>query len=196
MRGLPLVAILSAFMVVEPERTTPEEFCPVAITFSYYEVQGNTPAEIERSLQFFGPRDDRGQIRFAYTDWKIRWKWQRTADKKVDLNSLTLHCSAEIKLPRLVVAPSTSLGLIRAWNDFVERTRQHELAHVKHVELGAPKIRARLREAATLEGALSPSRANVLVGRVIAELRGLDTSYDRRTNHGFTEGTWTIESES
>jgi predicted secreted Zn-dependent protease len=187
------LALLIPYLFVEPTREAQQELCAVSPTFEYYQVNGSTREAIERSLRENGPIDETGQRRFAYTRWSIQWKWQKVDLDTVDLQSLRLTCGATIQLPRLVVSKDTSSDLIRAWNEFVERTRQHELSHLKHAEVGAPRIRARLQRLVAEQGSLTAAEANAEALKVIAEIRAMDRAYDLRTNHGLTEGTWKIE---
>ena len=192
MRTYPLLALCGLFVVSEPSPSFEPERCPVIPHFTYYEVQGNSEAELVAALRERGPKDERGQQRFAFTDWSIEWKWRRAQDQSVDASSLTLECKATIQLPKLVPTTTTPLALIKAWNDFIERTRAHELSHVSHVEWAAPRITQRLSEAQRRSRTLSPARARTIIEGVIAEIREMDSVYDTRTNHGFTEGTWSL----
>ncbi len=192
MRGLSLLALCGLFVVAEPSPPFETERCAVDPLFTYYEVRGNSEAEIVAALRERGPKDARGHPRFAFTDWTIEWKWQRAPDQSVEGSSLTLECKATIQLPKFVPNTANPVALIRAWNDFVERTRAHELSHVAHVELAAPRIKQRLLEAERTAGRLSTTRARTIIERAIAEIREMDSVYDARTNHGFTEGTWSL----
>lgn len=190
MRALPLLTLCALFSVTQPSPPYEQERCAVTPNFTFYEVQGNSAPEILAALREHGPRDERGKARFAYTDWDIEWTWRRASEKSIDVGSLQLLCKATIQLPKLTATPETPIELIRAWHDFVERTRVHELAHVSHVELAAPRIRQRLSAAHARFGQLSTARARAIVQQVIYEIRDLDSVYDQRTNHGRSEGTW------
>ena len=192
MRGLPLLALCGIFVVAEPSPSSEPERCSVVPHFTYYDVQGHSETELVAALRERGPKDSQGHQRFAFTDWTIEWKWQRAPDQSVESGSLTLECKATIQLPRFVPNISTPVALIRAWNDFVERTRTHELSHVAHVELAAPRIKQRLLDAERTAGRLSTTRARAIIERAIAEIREMDSEYDARTNHGLTEGTWSL----
>lgn len=193
MRAVALLGTISAFALVQPQQHLPTELCSAEPVFSYYDVHGTTAAQIQQSLHAHGPVDDRGQRRFASTDWSIKWEWKQTPRNYVDLNSVQIKCGAEIRLPRLVIRKDTPLELIRAWNSFVERTRRHELAHLSHAQVGAPRIRERLERVAAREGPLTAAQANQEIAAALEEIRSMDKEYDKRTNHGFTEGTWVIE---
>ncbi len=188
---LPIVTAVG-LTLVNPNPRVQEDVCELEPQVIFYEVQGVSVPEIHASLRERGPRDDRGRARFAYTDWTIEWEWGTTPAKYVLIDSLNVKCSATIKLPRLAVRPETPLKVVRAWNDFVERTREHELNHLKNVSHGAARIRQRLKDTEARRGKLSPKLANATVARVVEEIREFDRSYDWRTNHGYTEGTWHI----
>lgn len=167
--------------------------CQIKPTYVFYDIEGDTPEEVHASMVERGPKDPGGKARFAYTDWHISWRWNRTATGHVDTNAIRLECSAEVLLPRLRPRATTSLSFIRSWHEYVERMREHELKHVEHVSVRAPEIVTRLRDANEPLGSLSTTRANTLVTQVVNRIRALDRAYDHVTNHGQTEGIWRIE---
>jgi predicted secreted Zn-dependent protease len=167
--------------------------CAVVPTFRYYAVTGTSEEELKRSLLEKGPRDDTGTARFAYTDWKVTWKWKRLDDGSVDPESVELACVADILLPELDASATFSPELRRAWDGFIERTRRHELNHVSHVEQRAPEIYKRLRAAAEQSGSVSGKRAAAIVSEVVADIKAMDRHYDAETDHGRTEGAWQIQ---
>ena len=191
----PLQALLTSLVlaIVTPIDGERSRGCSVEPHYSFYNVEGDSIEQIHESLLSNGPRDERGQARFAYTDWTIEWDWKKRNDTRIKADSLQLRCSATIRLPRLRAKSGMRIELIRSWNDFVERTRDHELRHLEHVVSGATRIRSRLKSAETRPGGLSANTANKIIQRVVQEIRHFDREYDLRTNHGRTEGTWTVE---
>lgn len=167
--------------------------CPVTPTYRFYVVAGSTEQELKKSLLEKGPRDEAGAARFAYTDWKVAWKWKRLDDGSVDPESVELTCVANVLLPQLDPSTTLSPTLRVAWEGFLERTRKHELNHVSHVEQRAPQIHKRLRAAAEKSGSVSGKRAAAIVSEVVAEIKAMDRRYDAQTDHGRTEGAWHIQ---
>jgi len=188
---LPFVAAVGV-SVLNPNPQQVGEVCSLDPTYRFYQVEGSSLEEIHASLRERGPRDERGRSRFAYTDWTIEWNWGTTPAKRVALESLRVQCSATIKLPKLAVTPNTPLTVIRSWHEFLEKTRAHEMRHLEHVSRGAARIPERLKVVEARRGKLSPKQANAVVSRVVEEIREFDRAYDRRTNHGYTEGTWEL----
>lgn len=168
--------------------------CQVTPSYTYYSVEGQTVAELHESLRQRGPRDEYGAVRFAYTDWSVKWSWKRNKDGTIDLGSVQLVCDATIMLPRIKARESLSLELAEQWDSFVERTTRHELNHVGHVEQVAPRIFERLDQVAKSAGSITVKQADSIVREVIAEIKHKDRQYDATTTHGRTEGTWRIES--
>ncbi len=167
--------------------------CPISPQYRFYDVYGSTPQEVRASMIQHGPKDAGGKARFAYTDWHVSWHWKKTPEGAVNASTVTLECSAEVLLPRLRPTAHTSQAFIRAWHDYVDRMRQHELRHVEHVSERAPEIISTIRVQSAKRGFLSPSSANSIVSQVIHRIRALDRAYDRATNHGHSEGLWTVE---
>lgn len=174
----------------EPSR---KPLCQIEPTYLFYDVEGDSPEEIRASMLERGPKDVGGKARFAYTDWHISWRWGRTESGQVNTGAVTLECAAEVLLPRLRPKASTSVSFIRAWHEYVERMRAHELKHVEHVSARAPEIVTRLREASEDRGGLSTTHANRVVTQVVNRIKALDRAYDRDTNHGQTEGIWSVQ---
>lgn len=169
------------------------ERCGVETRYEFYDVEGANLEQLSAALRQKGPRDEDGKGRFAYTDWSVKWGWRKAGELGVDLNSVKLECKATILLPRLKPATTLSADSIHAWHAFVERTREHELSHLRHVELGAPRIIRALADEQRGSGVLTSARANQIAKGIVAEIREMDRHYDARTDHGRLEGTWSLQ---
>jgi predicted secreted Zn-dependent protease len=192
LRAWAFTALLLGLLWVTP---TWAESCTVIPTYSFYPVAGTTSEELKRSLVEKGPRDETGAARFAYTEWKVQWKWKRMDDGSINPESVQVNCEASILLPQAETIEALSPELKAAWNGFVERTRRHELNHVRHVEQMAPQIVTKVQVAAQRFGKLQSKRAESIIGEVIADIKARDRSYDAQTDHGRTEGAWQIQPE-
>ena len=177
---------------VEPTVADKRRECHLVPSYVFYAVSGDTEEEVLASMRRYGPKDDRGKSRFALADWDVAWDWKLDTRKGVDLSTVKITCSGVITLPKLAVAQTTPQELVKSWNTFVERLRDHELRHLQHATHRAPEIMRRLTEAHSASQYLSPRSANTIAERLIGEIKSLDLSYDAWTNHGKTEGTWGI----
>lgn len=188
--GAFLILVLST--CVEPAIEGQRKECPLAPSYVFYPVSGDTADKVLASMRGNGPKDQYGKTRFASTDWEIAWNWKLDAKREVDLPTVKLTCSGVVTLPKLVVTATTPPDLIRAWNSFAERLREHELKHLEHASRRAPEITRRLAKAYDEARHLSPHHANQIVRGVISEIKSLDKAYDARTTHGQAEGAWRI----
>ena len=170
--------------------------CSVIPSYEFYEVTGSSEAELEAALRANGPKDETGAVRFAYTDWTVEWQWKRLSDQTIDPDSIKLSCVAKILLPKLKESQGLAPELLDAWDGFVQRTKEHELNHVAHIDKFAPRILILSKQEYAKSGVLTRKRAEAIISQVIAEIRSHDRRYDVRTNHGFTEGTWKIQLKS
>lgn len=188
--GVFLGVVLST--AVEPTVADKRAECPLVPSYVFYSVSGDTAEEVLASMRRDGPKDERGKPRFAMADWDIAWNWKLNTNKGVDLSTVQVTCSGVVTLPKLIVSTKTPQDLVKAWNSFTERLREHELRHLQHASRRAPEITRRLSEAYRASQHLSPRHANKIAERLVREIQSLDRSYDAWTNHGKTEGTWGI----
>lgn len=188
--GVFLAIILSTS--VQPAVEDQPLKCPLDPAYIFYAVSGETVEKVMASMHSNGPKDQYGKTHFALADWDIAWNWKLDEKRGVDLSTVRLTCSGVVTLPKLVVTATTSRDLIRAWNNFAERLREHELKHLEHASRRAPEITQRLAEAHRAARYLSPRKANKIAEKIIAEIKSLDRAYDVRTTHGKAEGAWRI----
>jgi predicted secreted Zn-dependent protease len=185
-------AVLLAPLAVLGPQGAQSELCPIEPTISWYDVQGDTPAEIRASMIERGPKDDRGRARFAYASWSVKWKWKLDEGAHVDLSTMQISCKGHLTLPRYVPRDNAPVEIAGEWEAYLERLIQHENRHLQHPVQHAHRIRQRLAAAEARYGELSAHRANQIVQAVIQQIREMDRLYDHETNHGKTEGTWSI----
>jgi predicted secreted Zn-dependent protease len=192
MRFLAVSALLWSVVPHLGVPTPSRDECDLSVERREYLVRGSSSEEVRWSMLENGPRDARGHPRFAFTEWTVAWRWDRRADGNVDSDTVDLSCRATILLPRYDAGPGGTSGVSSLWTDFAKRLERHEYNHLEHVRRVAPEIRERIRRAERRGGGVSPAQANRIAGRVIREIRLLDETYDRETDHGKTEGTWSL----
>lgn len=188
-----LVGLLTAVWVTLADN---RDQCKATITYTHYDVAGASLERLQEQLRSKGPRDSEGKVRFAYTHWNVKWRWHNAKDGRIDVNSVRLFCSATVQLPRLVEREKMPKELLVMWDAFLERTRRHELNHVGHMESVAPKISQLMKEHAGKDARITSAAASSIVRSVVSEIHALDRKYDGRTNHGKTEGTWSVAGAS
>jgi predicted secreted Zn-dependent protease len=193
MRLLILSAVLASLVSIDGAREATPERCPAQLEYEFYEVSGRNADEIRQSLLLNGPRDGNGTPRFAETNWAVSYSWPEDTNwSKARSVDVSVSCSARIVLPRLRPVKGISTSVIRSWQDFYDRLKAHEMNHLRNVEETAPLISERIHSALENGKKLSTFKAHTIASGVIADIRALDRSYDVRTNHGQSEGAWSL----
>jgi|LakMenEpi03Aug12_release.lakeMendotaPanAssembly.Ray.scaffolds.fasta_scaffold14428_4 predicted secreted Zn-dependent protease len=164
------------------------EECPVEISYAYYEVDGETFADIKESIRSRGPVDERGKRRYARTDWKVDWRWERDDNGVIRPGSVKVLCKAVLTLPQLNSTTNLSPAEADRWRAYQQLLLRHELNHVRHVEAIATEIPRRIKQRQERYGKVSAKSAQRVAKSVLQDIRELDRSYDSYTVHGATEG--------
>lgn len=151
------------------------------VTIATFPVTGNDELEIRKALRANGPRDTRMQPRDGYTQWRLGWRWDARKRGVVDRKSLRVSVDAEIRIPRCVGA-----GCGARWRLFRYQLVRHELRHLQFVLDGARKLAALY--SSNTDSTLLSADAHRLGDRAINDIRAADRGYDRKTDHGKSEG--------
>ena len=88
----------SFLLALSGEGSVSGERCPVELRYVNYPVAGSTLEEIKQSIHVNGPVEPDGTRRYARTDWKIQWIWDK-ADVGVDPSTVRIVCKATVTLP-------------------------------------------------------------------------------------------------
>lgn len=189
----PLAAVLlAAFLLIFPggcsrPKVTEEALADARITINYYDIHGNSPAEVWRAIVNNGPVDQFGQRCSAYTKWKISWHWRYRADGSADYRKTAVSYRIWVTLPRLV-SSSNDPALMQWWQELWDGINRHEAEHVRLVRVNHSKVRTAILEAARGKPGLSEEEAHAAAEKAVAVIRQLDLRYDRETKRGRTEG--------
>lgn len=188
MRLLGLLCAGIALAAQGPHASLAAEECPTTFTYSTYEVSGDSLEALRVSMRERGPVDENGVRRYASTEWKVRWQWERDEKGRVFPESVTLKCDVVIMLPRLSESSGASEQTKTSWNDLIAKIKEHELQHARHIQTTAPRIQKRIRAQHKRDGFVSVEAANKIAQKVVQEARDLDRTYDSETEHGKREG--------
>ena len=168
--------------------TTPPGLTVVEET-QYYEVTGSSAEELRASILRLAPRDHTGKRGVGMTSWQVRWGYEvkQTASACVR-TSLDIKVNLVIALPRWKNRYDDS-GLADRWNIYLAALEGHERGHLEIALRGAQELHEHLsrissaKTCALLEQSLD-STANDLLD----DLNRVQVDYDRRTQHGLTQG--------
>ena len=151
----------------------------------WYSVYGATAPAIRTSLDARRPGDYD-----AKTDWFVNWSYATTTRDDGRCVSKSWKVATRIKYtyPRWRVPASATDALKQQWTRYMSRLRLHELGHATNGRLTATRIDNTLRttSAATCDALGTTLRATIK--RHFATGNAADVAYDRRTQHGQTQG--------
>ena len=155
----------------------------------FYEVKGSSAEELRRAMNLLGPRDDKGERRDASTHWTVRWDYRHRAVAGVCyLTSFTTTLTVDTILPKWDGEGAVP-ALQERWDDFLLALEEHEGGHADIGRRAAREIQERgsalssARSCPALVDAIK-STSKVLLARHRKE----DAEYDRRTDHGRSQG--------
>lgn len=177
-----LMLAISGGGIVEPQR------CVVEVSYAYYDVTGSTLEQVQASIRQLGPVDEGGKRRYARTDWKVEWSWEKNDSGIIQPGTVKVLCKAVITLPRLTPSSTLPPDQEQRWAAYEQLLAHHEMNHVRHVQALAPKISSRIEERQERSGKVSAKTAQRIAKAVLQEIRELDRFYDRHTRHGASEG--------
>ena len=160
------------------------------IQYDYYDIAGQTAAELREEINRNGVLWTNGNTYDAYTGWNVKWDYRyRITDTDCSINSVATTLNVEFRLPRWVNHASGPSALKKKWAAYMQALRQHENGHKDIGVKAAVEIE---RSIAELEPAQTcddlAETANALGGRIISEYAAAEREYDDQTNFGETQG--------
>ncbi|MGQ0510078.1 MAG: DUF922 domain-containing protein [Betaproteobacteria bacterium] len=151
---------------------------------NYYEVQGSDFNSLLGALNARGAFHGRA-------DWKLSYRYQtRMAAGGCGVSSLTTDLDLQMILPRWSPPAGVKGDLVSRWERYMAALRLHEEGHLDHGR-GAEKEFIALATAMTASDCASLDRAlRDRFSKLIADYQARDRDYDKRTEHGRTQGAW------
>ena len=160
------------------------------IKYDYYDIAGQTAAELREEMNRNGVLWTNGNIYDAYTGWDVKWNYRyRITDTDCSISAVTTTLYVEFRLPRWVNYDSGPSALMKKWDAYIQSLRRHENGHKDFGIQAAIEIEqsiAELDPAVTCD-ALAKT-ANELGRRILSEYAAKERAYDARTNFGETQG--------
>jgi predicted secreted Zn-dependent protease len=156
----------------------------------YYDVAGNSAAELRRALDANGPIDESGHRVDAYTRWRVSWTYEAVPDANgCALHNVESSLAVTITLPRWSPAPGAPADLVRAWQRYVKALRVHENGHYAHGVSASEDVTALAKAFRMQSDCKTTAQAFKRQALAIVDkYKAADATYDRDTKHGQTQG--------
>ncbi|GEM_PF-923582 len=152
----------------------------------WYDVTGATLNEVRQSLRERSPAKPYDAEAKWWIDWRYRWMNDATACR---LTQVTVMLRVVTTFPRLAPDAPAPADLRRSWQSYSDRLMVHERGHARIGADAAEQIDQRLKTI-SIEGNCDnmEATANEAAMELIRQANQADKDYDRRTNHGATQG--------
>lgn len=159
----------------------------VSEEYEYYYVNPNTRADILTSLKENSPIHENGKIMYGSSNSDVKWnlKWKHNS-QICWITSVNTKVNTTYTLPKLIEGGS---GIDDFWANWYPNLLTHERGHHKLAIDAAEEIERKIRKMPSFSTCdLLEKNANNIVLESINKLRRLQKDYDKRTNHGETQG--------
>lgn len=159
----------------------------------HYEARAQPGRSLALALNEASPFRPGDQVFHSATAWTLDWKLrpEATADGRCRTAEVRVDLRGEMLLPRLL---GGSLVQQDRFEAYLGHLREHELGHF---EIGREAARALERSLYDLPPARScaelQSEARSEGARLLPKYEALGDAYDRRTQHGRTQGAWLVD---
>ena len=172
--------------------STVEAKSSVSESYNFYLISPESKGEILKLLNSTSPILEDGDVYHGYAyssiNWNFRWRYNKNS---CWITSASTKLNTTYTLPKL---ETKSNDVNQVWNQWYPKLVLHEKGHHKLAVKIASKIKntisdmPRARTCTELE-----KKANGIGQALISELGELNIQYDKRTNHGETQGAFLFE---
>jgi predicted secreted Zn-dependent protease len=160
-------------------------------TTNFYQITGATLPELRQSIRQTRPWKDRNHFD-GWTEWKIEWRFNIVqAEGGWRCNSFTTTTTLKTTLPQWRPPSDASPTVKHLWLRYITALGQHEAGHAQLALAAAAEQHRRVKEigiepdAATLK-----KKINDLARSIVDDCQRKNEEYDRRTQHGVSQGAF------
>jgi predicted secreted Zn-dependent protease len=161
-----------------------------AVDLRWYRVTGTDAQSMWRSIAANGPKGDDGRVFAGRTDWNLGYRYQtRFRDGQCRVSAVSTSLAVVMHMPRWQDEGRAPAALRERWLRYLAALREHENGHRDHGVAATAEVQARVGELPARPdcGGFEP-QARAVANAVVASYVARDREYDRRTEHGLTQG--------
>lgn len=189
-----MVVVFSACpRAVRPDVRVPITLSPTVwardTQIHYYDVAGDTEAELRAELDAKGPEND-GVRHDAYTSWFVTWRYPFVhSDQGCATGPVTTDVKVVVTLPRWLGYADETQPLMKRWRRYLDALKTHESGHRETGFRAASDISDTLQELPPKATCDEVDEAATVAARAVLEkYRKADADYDNETRHGEAQG--------
>lgn len=177
---------LSLVMVSGKAYAKPEK----KVEIEYYDINGGSDQELKKQMKNSAIHDKNKKTFYAHTAWQVNWDFY-TAPLMGGCMIAGVKTTVNIRyrFPRWVDEAEGPPALRERWKHFMEALKEHEEGHADIAMAAANEVEETIKKSPPhpLCGELV-KRGNLLGQQILAKHQEIEKDYDRRTQHGKTQG--------
>lgn len=161
---------------------------------SFYYIDGTSATMLAAQIEKKGPPGP-GERRFAaHTKWNIQWKFRHVQEGVTcSMKDSAVLVGIAQTMPRWRGEGQGAAALNTRWQKFIEALKRHEDVHKEHGIKAGGEIEKALLTVQPHSNCEDLARAaNAVAEEIVKKYQKLDEEYDRKTDHGRTEGVTLI----
>jgi predicted secreted Zn-dependent protease len=190
---LILIALgIAIAIAISPAITRAQNSPAVTVNYVYYQIGGSTAAQLRAQMDTLGPFDAQfGNRRYdALTRWYGSWRYSYIVqNNRCTIERVLVNTNVTITLPQWNPPSQASRQLQRKWNRYIQALQTHENGHKQHGIEAGKEIFKLLNNLPSYRSCQDlQTAANNKSNQIIAKYNQRDIDYDRRTQHGRTQG--------
>lgn len=188
--SVPSVALSPAALAGSPQpsstRSVADNIETVVVSeIVNYDVSGDTVPELRTEMVEKGHQGYPG-----YLEWFISWTFDDSGTQPCYVPYGFVTVELTTTLPHWTDREVADRSLRRRWDRFVEALAHHETGHARNVEEAAESIESMLENVSAPTCGELARVIDDLAYQELDDARQWDIAYDRRTDHGLTQGAW------
>ena len=158
---------------------------------SYYQIYGDTAAQVRAQQQQCAPNFNPEGARFAgATDYNLSWQYSTTQDNTglCQLSNVKIGLHVNMILPLWQPTNSAASGLASAWQKFIANLANHENGHIAIDQQYASQLLGDLQSSPASDCASILGSVQSKVDADVVAISAANDAYDASTNYGATQG--------
>lgn len=159
------------------------------LDWQHYPVRINEGETLTQALDRSSPIRQRGLVYHATTQWQVQWRfWWQDSSEGCVIERVHTEVEVQIQLPQLVAGTDAEQA---EFADYLSALTRHEEGHQQLALAAGEAIDLALqRMPAANQCRALEADAKALGQQLLQRFREREYDYDRRTNHGQTQGAW------
>lgn len=162
----------------------------VETRLTHYPVDGAGSREIRAHMTASNPLRKQGLNYDAYILWSVNWRFTTESDgRSCRVGRVSTEVDIHYTFPKLIPNPRRTAEVSARWRRFTKALAIHELGHKEFATSAAKEVeRALPALPAQSDCEKLGELANAVGRRIVEHYTELDKEYDRKTDHGRTQG--------